>query len=159
MPTTADAIQDLWAKLPARRGSRSKYLGKVIFRKKEWEDENPRDPGKKGAGYYAFEVGVSGITTEEYAETLRVLWEQRPDLNQREKVPSLWKHLKWDLDRKFVRLVDYDAPGVDDARRKAGLPALDGLAPPGFDLVKNEIMDRAIRGGRGGTDSRRRVRF
>ena len=114
------------------------------MRKHRWESSNPRDSSKKGAGYYAFQVGVSGITTEEYVETLRELWRLRPELNQKEKTFQPWKHLRWDLDKRDVRLVDYDASGVKEARERNGLPHLDGPKPPGFDLVKQNIIDGII---------------
>ena len=139
-------IQDSWEQLPHNRGRKSKYLGPVKMRKHRWEDSNPRDPSKKGAGYYAFQVGVSGITTEEYVETLRELWRLRPELNQKEKTLQPWKHLNSDMVKKYVRLVEYNAPGVREARERNGLPPLDGPKPPDFDLVNQDIVDRIIGG-------------
>lgn len=41
-------------------------------------------------------------------------------------------------------LVDYDAPGVEEARRRNELPSLAEPKPKGYMLVNEDLIDRVI---------------
>ena len=130
--------------LKTQPGSRSAFLGQVIMRRGPARTENPRPDSRRGAGFYAFEVGVSGITTEEYLATLSELWRRRPQWNQKEATPEPFKHLRWDLKYKHVRLVKYNSSSVGEARGKNGLPPLDAPAPKGYALVNEDLLERIL---------------
>ena len=137
-PTLAKQMPELW--LTQRRiGGRPKYAKTAILRHDTYETRNPRRAGV--AGYYAFEIAVSGLTVEEYDYTLRAARDARPELFQKTAREG-HKHLNWDVEHGFVVAVPYDDPRVEGARRRNQLPSLQGPVPHDFDMVKWDIIDR-----------------
>lgn len=141
--TLGQFIRRSWDGTP-RRGKSAKYLGKAIIRTAEFEDGNPRNPGT--AGHHAWELGVSGLTVEEYGVTFEEARQRMPELFQKTASEG-FKHLNWDAahDPPYVRLVPYDHPKVHAARTRNGLPLLNGLPPSGYELAQDHLIERLAR--------------